>query len=104
MLRILVCTFVVFLVCHHFRRFAALAALRADKRNDLMLQCFGLLMALLGAFNIRYRYVQSTHVGTHINPILDPIGAILIALVILFSWIEMAFGNVLLTCFFRNIA
>jgi len=72
-------TFGLFLAFTHYRRFPALDALRIDKRNDLLTQIFGLLMALL---------------GTHVKPFIDPIGAIVIALIILVSWITTAYEQV----------
>jgi divalent metal cation (Fe/Co/Zn/Cd) transporter len=50
-----------------------------DHRNDIAVNIFGLVMAIVGDRFVWY---------------LDPIGAILIALLILFSWVANAFDQV----------
>ena len=50
-----------------------------DHRNDIAVNTFGLIMAVVGERFVWY---------------LDPIGAICIALLILFSWVSNAFEQI----------
>lgn len=53
--------------------------MQIDHRNDIVVNSFGLVMSIIGDRFVWY---------------LDPIGAICIALLILFSWISNAFEQV----------
>lgn len=65
--------------CLFYRRFPAVRIFFVDHRNDIVVNIFGLVMAIVGDKFVWY---------------LDPIGAILIALLILFSWAANAFEQV----------
>jgi len=65
--------------CLFYRRFPAVHIFFVDHRNDIVVNIFGLVMAIVGDKFVWY---------------LDPIGAILIALLILFSWAANAFEQV----------
>ncbi len=52
---------------------------KVDHRNDIVVNVFGLVMSIVGDRFVWY---------------LDPIGAICIALLILFSWISNAFEQI----------
>ena len=52
---------------------------QVDHRNDIVVNAFGLIMSIVGDRFVWY---------------LDPIGAICIALLILFSWVSNAFEQV----------
>ena len=65
--------------CLFYRRFPSVHVFFIDHRNDIVVNIFGLVMSV---------------VGTKIVWYLDPIGAILIALLILFSWASNAFEQV----------
>jgi divalent metal cation (Fe/Co/Zn/Cd) transporter len=67
--------------CFFYRRFPSVHVFFVDHRNDIVVNCFGLVMSIVGD-----RYVWY----------LDPIGAMLIALLILFSWVSNAFEQVFL--------
>eukprot|EP00743_Colponemidia_sp_Colp-15_P001214 GILK01001334.1.p1 GENE.GILK01001334.1~~GILK01001334.1.p1 ORF type:complete len:383 (-),score=64.49 GILK01001334.1:103-1251(-) len=70
--------FCMMLYCASIPRSASAATLTQDHRNDLSINGFGIGMALL---------------GTKVLPWLDPMGGIIIALLILRSWIETAAEN-----------
>jgi cation diffusion facilitator family transporter len=70
--------FCIFLYCFTLRRYPA-AHVFIDHRNDLVVNVFGLIMSIVGDRFVWY---------------LDPIGAICIALLILYSWVSTAFENV----------
>ncbi|CAG8032444.1 unnamed protein product [Penicillium salamii] len=70
--------FVMFLYCFGLRRYPAAHVFYIDHRNDLAVNGFGLIMAIIGDRFVWY---------------LDPIGACCIALLILFSWASTAFEN-----------
>lgn len=61
------------------RSFGLTPASQIDHRNDIAVNIFGLVMAVTGERFVWY---------------LDPIGAICIALIILFSWVSNAFEQV----------
>lgn len=65
--------------CLFYRRFPSVHVFYIDHRNDIVVNIFGLVMSVVGAKVVWY---------------LDPIGAILIALLILFSWASNAFEQV----------
>ena len=65
--------------CLFYRRFPAVQIFYIDHRNDIVVNIFGLIMSIVGDRFVWY---------------LDPIGAILIALLILFSWVTNAFEHV----------
>ncbi|KAM7223939.1 Cytochrome oxidase assembly domain containing protein [Rhypophila decipiens] len=67
------------LYCFHYRRFPSVHVFFIDHRNDIAVNIFGLVMSIVGDKFVWY---------------LDPIGAILIALLILFSWASNAFEQV----------
>ncbi|KAK1759725.1 cation efflux family-domain-containing protein [Echria macrotheca] len=65
--------------CFFYRRFPSVRIFFVDHRNDIVVNIFGLIMSIVGDRFVWY---------------LDPIGAILIALLILFSWASNAFEQV----------
>lgn len=65
--------------CYHYRRFPSVHVFFIDHRNDIAVNIFGLVMSIVGDRFVWY---------------LDPVGAILIALIILFSWASNAFEQV----------
>ena len=65
--------------CLFYRRFPAVRIFFVDHRSDIAVNIFGLVMSIVGDRFVWY---------------LDPIGAILIALLILFSWVSNAFEHV----------
>ncbi|KAK4230134.1 cation efflux family-domain-containing protein [Podospora fimiseda] len=65
--------------CLLYRRFPTVHIFYIDHRNDIFINTFGLVMAIVGAKIVWY---------------LDPIGAIIIAVVILYSWSSNAFEQV----------
>ena len=65
--------------CLFYRRFPTVHIFFVDHRNDIVVNIFGLVMSIVGDKFVWY---------------LDPIGAILIALLILFSWVSNAFEQV----------
>jgi divalent metal cation (Fe/Co/Zn/Cd) transporter len=67
------------LYCYFYRRFPSVHIFFVDHRNDIVVNIFGLVMFVVGDRFVWY---------------LDPIGAMLIALLILFSWASNAFEQV----------
>ncbi|KAK0707455.1 cation efflux family-domain-containing protein [Lasiosphaeris hirsuta] len=67
------------LYCFAYRRFPSVHIFFVDHRNDIVVNIFGLVMSIVGDRFVWY---------------LDPIGAILIGLLILFSWASNAFEQV----------
>ncbi|KAK3492821.1 uncharacterized protein B0T23DRAFT_442627 [Neurospora hispaniola] len=65
--------------CLFYRRFPTVHVFFVDHRNDIVVNIFGLVMAIVGDKFVWY---------------LGPIGAILITLLILFSWASNAFEQV----------
>ncbi|OGM42237.1 cation diffusion facilitator family transporter [Aspergillus bombycis] len=70
--------FCLFVYCFSLRRYPAAHVFFIDHRNDLAVNGFGLIMAIVGERFVWY---------------LDPIGATCIALLILYSWVSEAFEN-----------
>ncbi|KAL8392899.1 hypothetical protein RB595_002913 [Gaeumannomyces hyphopodioides] len=65
--------------CMFYRKYPSVHVFYIDHRNDIVVNSFGLIMAIVGEKVVWY---------------LDPIGAICIALLILFSWVSNAFEQV----------
>ncbi|CAI6333891.1 unnamed protein product [Periconia digitata] len=65
--------------CYLFRRYPSVHVFFVDHRNDIVVNAFGLTMSIIGSRVVWY---------------LDPIGAILIGLLILFSWAANAFEHI----------
>ncbi|KAF3342776.1 hypothetical protein VD0002_g3814 [Verticillium dahliae] len=65
--------------CLAYRKYPSVHVFYIDHRNDIAVNSFGLIMAIVGNRFVWY---------------LDPLGAILIALLILFSWVSNAFEQV----------
>ncbi|KAB2099237.1 hypothetical protein AG0111_0g12548 [Alternaria gaisen] len=65
--------------CFLFRRYPAVHVFFIDHRNDIIVNAFGLAMSIVGSRVVWY---------------VDPIGAILIGLLILVSWAANAFDHV----------
>jgi len=69
----------LFVYCFLLRRYPAAHVFMIDHRNDLAVNAFGLVMSII---------------GNRLAWFLDPIGAICIGLLILFSWVATAFDHV----------
>lgn len=67
------------LYCLAYRKYPSVHIFFVDHRNDIVVNIFGLIMSIVGDRFVWY---------------LDPIGAICIALLILFSWVSNAFEQV----------
>ncbi|OTB03677.1 hypothetical protein M426DRAFT_60118, partial [Hypoxylon sp. CI-4A] len=65
--------------CLAYRKYPAVHVFFIDHRNDIVVNSFGLIMSVIGDRFVWY---------------LDPVGAICIALLILFSWVSNAFEQV----------
>ncbi|KAF2878264.1 cation diffusion facilitator 1 [Massariosphaeria phaeospora] len=65
--------------CFMFRRYPSVHVFFIDHRNDIIVNAFGLAMSIIGSRVVWY---------------VDPIGAILIGLLILVSWAANAFDHV----------
>ncbi|KKY33405.1 putative cation diffusion facilitator 1 [Diaporthe ampelina] len=65
--------------CYFLRKYPSVHVFFIDHRNDIFVNVFGLVMSIVGDRFVWY---------------LDPIGAICIALLILFSWVANAFEQV----------
>ncbi|CAG5152535.1 uncharacterized protein ALTATR162_LOCUS2809 [Alternaria atra] len=65
--------------CYIYRRYPAVHVFFIDHRNDIVVNAFGLAMSIVGSRVVWY---------------VDPIGAILIGLLILVSWAANAFDHV----------
>ncbi|KAI4862642.1 hypothetical protein F4820DRAFT_463511 [Hypoxylon rubiginosum] len=65
--------------CLAYRKYPSVHVFFVDHRNDIVVNIFGLVMSIVGDRFVWY---------------LDPIGAICIALLILFSWVANAFEQV----------
>jgi divalent metal cation (Fe/Co/Zn/Cd) transporter len=70
----------LFVYCFLLRRYPAARIFMIDHRNDIAVNIFGLAMSIVGSRFAKVWYV-------------DPIGAILIALLILYSWASTAFEH-----------
>ncbi|KIW02046.1 uncharacterized protein PV09_06548 [Verruconis gallopava] len=71
--------FSLMLYCFFLRRYPACYVFFIDHRNDIVVNSFGLVMSIIGTRLVWY---------------IDPIGAILIALLILFSWASTAYEQI----------
>ncbi|KAH8160248.1 hypothetical protein CIB48_g8001 [Xylaria polymorpha] len=67
------------LYCLAYRRYPSVHVFYIDHRNDIVVNSFGLTLSII---------------GNRVAWFVDPIGAILIALLILFSWVSNAFEQV----------
>lgn len=67
--------------CLAYRKYPSVHVFFVDHRNDIVVNTFGLVMSVVGD---RFKEVWY----------LDPTGAIIIALIILFSWVSNAFEQV----------
>ncbi|KAF4929118.1 Metal tolerance protein 10 [Colletotrichum viniferum] len=67
------------LYCFAYRKYPSVHVFFIDHRNDIVVNSFGLIMSVVGDRFVWY---------------LDPIGAMCIALLILFSWVANAFEQV----------
>jgi Co/Zn/Cd efflux system component len=65
--------------CFFLRRYPAVHVFFVDHRNDIIVNAFGLTMSIIGSKVVWY---------------LDPLGAILIGLLILFSWAANAYEHI----------
>ena len=65
--------------CFFYRKYPSVKVFFVDHRNDIVVNIFGLVMSIVGDRFVWY---------------LDPIGAMCIALLILFSWVANAFEQV----------
>ncbi|KAJ2629277.1 hypothetical protein H4R22_003415 [Coemansia sp. RSA 1290] len=70
---------VLFWYCYSLREYHAAHVLMTDHRNDVIVNAFGLTMAV---------------VGKHVMPWMDPLGSLIIALMILRSWILEAWDQI----------
>ncbi|KAK9703207.1 hypothetical protein K7432_010858 [Basidiobolus ranarum] len=75
----LVTKFILFLYCRTLREFPAAKTFAQDHQNDLLVNGFGLAASLLGA---------------KISWWIDPVGALIVALIILRSWTSTAYENI----------
>ncbi|KAF2663301.1 hypothetical protein BT63DRAFT_380211 [Microthyrium microscopicum] len=75
----LFCKSCMFVYCFLLRRYPAARIFMLDHRNDIIVNAFGLIMSIIGD-----RFVWW----------LDPMGAILIGMLILLSWVSTAFEHV----------
>ncbi|RIA95410.1 cation efflux family-domain-containing protein [Glomus cerebriforme] len=71
--------FLLFLYCFSQRQFPSARILAQDHRNDLFINSIGLTMSLL---------------SKRVKPWMDPVGAIIVALFILRSWITTAYEQI----------
>lgn len=71
--------FLLFVYCFTLRRYPAAHVFFIDHRNDLLVNTFGLTMSIIGDRFVWY---------------LDPVGAMCIGLLILYSWVSQAFDQV----------
>ncbi|KAI3321367.1 cation efflux family-domain-containing protein [Xylariaceae sp. AK1471] len=67
------------LYCLAYRRFPSVHVFFIDHRNDIIVNAFGLTLSII---------------GSRVAWFVDPLGGILIALLILFSWVSNAFEQV----------
>ncbi|KAI0858701.1 cation efflux family-domain-containing protein [Xylaria cubensis] len=67
------------LYCFFYRRYPSVHVFFIDHRNDIVVNSFGLTLSII---------------GNRVAWFVDPIGAIIIALLILFSWVSNAFEQV----------
>ncbi|KAJ2155978.1 hypothetical protein GGF46_005491, partial [Coemansia sp. RSA 552] len=69
----------LFWYCHSLREYHAAHVLMTDHRNDVVVNAFGLAMAV---------------VGKHMVSWMDPLGSLLIAVMILRSWVHEAWDQI----------
>jgi len=69
----------MFIYCFLLRRYPAAHIFMLDHRNDIIVNTFGLIMSIIGTAVVWW---------------IDPIGAILIGCLILFSWASTAFEQI----------
>ncbi|ORX69425.1 cation efflux protein [Linderina pennispora] len=69
----------LFFYCYTLREYNSAHVLMTDHRNDVFVNSFGLTMAII---------------GKHLWPWMDPVGSLIIALMILSSWVEEAWDQV----------
>ncbi|KAI0403262.1 cation efflux family-domain-containing protein [Xylaria palmicola] len=67
------------LYCFFYRRYPSVHVFFIDHRNDIVVNIFGLTLSII---------------GNRVAWFVDPIGAIIIGLIILFSWVANAFEQV----------
>ncbi|KAJ2720329.1 hypothetical protein GGI07_004668 [Coemansia sp. Benny D115] len=69
----------LYFYCYSLREYHAAHVLMTDHRNDVVVNAFGLTMAI---------------VGKHVMPWMDPLGSLIIAVTILKSWIEEGWDQI----------
>ncbi|KAJ2596248.1 hypothetical protein GGF39_003520 [Coemansia sp. RSA 1721] len=69
----------LYMYCYTLREYHSAHVLMTDHRNDVIVNAFGLAMAI---------------VGKHVMPWMDPLGSLIIALMILKSWVEEAWDQI----------
>ncbi|KAJ1662302.1 hypothetical protein IW140_005992 [Coemansia sp. RSA 1813] len=69
----------LYLYCYTLREYNTAHVLMTDHKNDVMVNAFGLAMAI---------------VGKHMMPWMDPLGSLIIALMILRSWVNEAWEQI----------
>ncbi|KAJ2302756.1 hypothetical protein IWW54_005938 [Coemansia sp. RSA 2705] len=69
----------LFWYCYTLREYHSAHVLMTDHRNDVVVNAFGLAMAV---------------VGKHVAPWMDPLGSLIIALMILRSWVHEAWDQI----------
>ncbi|KAI0867642.1 cation efflux family-domain-containing protein [Hypoxylon argillaceum] len=70
---------ILMLYCLFYRRYPSVHVFFIDHRNDIFVNSFGLTLSII---------------GNRVAWFVDPLGAIIIALLILFSWVSNAFEQV----------
>ena len=74
----LVTKFCLFLFCWSMRQHPVVGVLAKDHRNDMVLNSFGIALSIM---------------GEKVHWTIDPIGGLIIALLILKSWSSTAYGT-----------
>ncbi|KAJ2843874.1 hypothetical protein GGI22_007067, partial [Coemansia erecta] len=69
----------LYLYCYTLREYNTAHVLMTDHKNDVVVNAFGLAMAI---------------VGKHMMPWMDPLGSLIIALMILRSWVNEAWDQI----------
>ncbi|CAF4207434.1 unnamed protein product, partial [Rotaria sordida] len=77
---------ILFLLCYRLKT-PTMSALSSDHRNDVCSNIVALFCGLIGSFAYRNKISQEAIV-------IDPIGAVLISLYIIITWIQQANGQV----------
>ncbi|KAJ1891812.1 hypothetical protein LPJ66_006709 [Kickxella alabastrina] len=75
----LVAKIFLYLYCYSLREYHAAHVLMTDHRNDVIVNAFGLAVAIA---------------SKHMMPWMDPMGSLVIALIILKSWVEEAWDQI----------